>query len=73
MPVFFIDAEFCDCSLGFRIFALYVYCYHTVFTRGDANVRSIADFEVPDFLVCLPSFKMFRSFLLIKFKTRHPV
>ena len=35
--------------------------------EGDA--RSVADFEMPDVLVCLPSFKMFSWFLLIKFKT----
>ena len=28
----------------------------------DTIVRSIADFEVPDVLVCLPSFKMFSWF-----------
>ena len=27
--------------------------------EGDAIVRSIADFEVPGVLVCLPLFKMF--------------
>ena len=35
--------------------------------EGNAIVRSIADFEVPDILVCLPSFKylvfFFRSIL----------
>ena len=30
--------------------------------EGDAIVRSITDFEVPDVLVCLPSFKMFSFF-----------
>ena len=37
--------------------------------EGDVIVRSVADFEVPDVRVCLPSFKMFRLFLLIKLKT----
>ena len=37
--------------------------------EGDAIVRSIADFEVPDVLVCLSSFKMFSWFLLIKLRT----
>ena len=41
--------------------------------EGDDNVKSIADFEVPDFLVCLPSFKMFSWFLLTKFKTLSPL
>ena len=40
--------------------------------EGDAIVRSFADFEVPDVLVCLPSFKMFSWFLLVKLKTLHP-
>ena len=39
--------------------------------EGDAILRSIEDFEVPDILVCLPSFKMFNWFLLAKLKTRH--
>ena len=29
------------------------------FKEEDAIVRSVADFEVPDVLVCLRSFKMF--------------
>ena len=37
--------------------------------KGDATVGSFDDFEVPDVLVCLPSFKMFSWFLLIKLKT----
>ena len=37
--------------------------------EGDAIARSIADFEVPDVLVCLPLFKMFTWFLLLKIKT----
>ena len=32
--------------------------------EGDAMVRSIADFQVPDVIVCLPSFKMFRCFFM---------
>ena len=39
--------------------------------EGDAIVRSIADFEVPNVFVCLPSFKMF-SFFSIKSKTLTP-
>ena len=35
----------------------------------DANVESNADYEVPDVLVCLPSFKMFSWFSLKKLKT----
>ena len=30
--------------------------------EGDATVRSIADFKVPDVLMCLPSFKMLSWF-----------
>ena len=41
--------------------------------EGDPIVRSIADFEVPDNLVCLPSFKKFSWFLLIKIKTLSPL
>ena len=41
--------------------------------EGDANVRSIGDFEVLDVLVCLPSFKMFSWFLSIKLKTLSPL
>ena len=41
--------------------------------EGDAMVRSIADFEVPDIHVCLPSFKMFSWFLLIKLKVLSPL
>ena len=37
--------------------------------EGDVNMMSIVDFEVPDVLVCLPSFKMFSWIFLIKFKT----
>ena len=33
------------------------------YKKGDAIVRSIADFEGPDVLVCLPSFEMFSCFL----------
>ena len=39
------------------------------YKEGAAIVRSIADLEVPDVLVCLPSFKMLSSFLLLKLKT----
>ena len=41
--------------------------------EGDAIVRSIADYEVPDVLVCVPSFKMFSWFLLIEIKTLSPL
>ena len=41
--------------------------------EGDGIVRSIAYFDVPDFLVCLPSFKMFSWFLLIRLKTLSPI
>ena len=34
----------------------------------DAFVSSISDFDVPDVLVCLPSFKKFSWFLLEEFK-----
>ena len=44
------------------MFALDVYSYMPVFTMGDAIVSSIADFEVPDFLVCVPSLKCFVGF-----------
>ena len=37
--------------------------------EGDAIVRSIVDFEVPDVLVCFPSFKISGWVSLIKFKT----
>ena len=37
--------------------------------EGEAIVRSIADFELPDVLVPLPSFKIFSRFLLIQLKT----
>ena len=36
--------------------------------EGDATLRSIADKEVPDIRVFLPSLKMFGWFLLIKLK-----
>ena len=39
----------------------------------DAIVRSDADFEVSNVLVCLPSFKMFTWFLSKKFKTLSPL
>ena len=41
--------------------------------EGDATVRSVADFEVPDVLVCLPSFKMFSWLFLINSKTLTPL
>ena len=46
---------------------LYLGLYVTLQDRvgceeGDAIVRSIADFELPDVPVCLPSFKMFSFF-----------
>ena len=41
--------------------------------EGDAIMMSIADFEVPDVLECLPSFKMFSWFLLIKLNTLSPL
>ena len=41
--------------------------------EGNAIVRSIADFEVPDVLVCFPSFEMFKWFLLIKLKILSPI
>ena len=34
-------------------------------------MRSIDDLELPDVLVCLPSFKFFSWFLLIKLMTCH--
>ena len=37
--------------------------------EGDVIVRSIADFEVPDVLVCLPLFKIFSFFFSKNFKT----
>ena len=37
--------------------------------EGDAIVKPNADFEVPDVLVCLSSFKMFSWFLLMKLKS----
>ena len=36
--------------------------------ESDDCVKSTADFEVHNVLVCLPSFKMFSGFLLIKLK-----
>ena len=41
--------------------------------EGNAIVRSVTDFEVPDVLVCLPSFKIFSLFLLIRLKTLSPL
>ena len=41
--------------------------------EGGAIVRSIADFELPNVLVCLPSFKIFMCFFLINFKTLTPL
>ena len=42
--------------------------------KSDAVMRSIADFEVPDVLVFLPSFKMFSCFFLsINSKTLTPL
>ena len=37
--------------------------------KEDAKVRQIVDFELSDVPVCLPSFKMFNWFMLIKLKT----
>ena len=69
MPVFFIDAEICDCSLEFLFWTFTVITQWSLFTglsmtfqyrigckEGNAIVRSIADFEVLDLLVCLQSF-----------------
>ena len=62
MPLCYIDDGFCDCSFGFRMFDLNAYGSHTVLfvtfqdrigcKEGDTIVRSIAEFEVPDVLVC---------------------
>ena len=59
--------QFALMMLGFTIFALCANGYHTVvavtfqdrigWKKLDAIVRSIADLEVPDVLVCLPSVK----------------
>ena len=41
--------------------------------EDDAIVRLIADFEVPDVLVCIPSLKMFSCFFSTKSKTLTPL
>ena len=43
------------------------------YKQGDVIVKSIADFEVADVHVRLPSFELFSWFLLTKLKTLSPL